>query len=983
MGGDEICEEVFAYMMDSSKPMPSLEPDMSGEIREIIVSLFADMDDWTEEDERLWGLISHPDHWKVSDGWVPFEKYFFYYFNSQVRTVERRGVSVMPFLLDAYKRSNLKEEDLLVTIMNDVHPDSWYIGADGEATRKNCAPSSVGKYIAAKAVKDVNHVYQLTENKRTSFRANLFEFLVKHEPNFTEKHFEPFLAMEHADYCYNVQIILPQVIEALLLRDAQKYESLILEKIKEIQSVEAMTSIYGLLRQYLPEKHGKDILKHNYALIELSIIEQNLHDGRPYNFPFKFDRETRKVVYYLLDNAVETVIALDPDGAKEAVGNLYVNLNDAQMRLLTVTRLVAQYGNDALPYLFKGGLEHLDSSWTDNYIERFFNCLNTLDFAPYEAQLWDMTSDKNKKIRNRAALTLAKLGDKVLGNAEKLMANKKSDIRQIGATILSAVKTPKSIAILTERLNKEEDDNTRDIMLETVKDILPMPQNEAEMKAIIAAADARKKLTSSFHYHMEEDKLPRLYWRSGEELTDKETRFLFYRQTRSKEIRLDPETKMMLPLLDKQKCRPFAHELLKVFTEAGADTKIKYCLPLATSLGGDTEINLLKSKILYWVDNARGKMAEYAVKAIALNGSSKSLRLIEFYARKYKSKYKNIGAAANESFDLVAEELGIPAHDLADTIIPDFGFEGLVKEFEVDGQIYRAFVNDEFKLAFMDANNTVLKALPKGASEALKEEFKDTAKEIKELVTLQTGRLEHYTVIQRQWSSENWTLLFTQNPVLAVFATRIIWGAYASDGALLFTFRYLADQSLVNMKNEKVTLDETHNIGLVHPISLDAGSITYWTKHLANSKSVPAFPQLSRKVTLLPENERDQTMNSSFLGLEFPGLPYLSRMEKTGWSKMVGDAALITSYYKSFPEFGVIAFAAQTGMHGIGLYEDNAIMGRFYFVREIVMEPGGYYYSDPSNPTDVRLVRFGDVSPIVYSEVVADLSYFKENQPEA
>ncbi|MEY4925866.1 MAG: hypothetical protein RI894_302, partial [Bacteroidota bacterium] len=368
---------------------------------------------------------------------------------------------------------------------------------------------------------------------------------------------------------------------------------------------------------------------------------------------------------------------------------------------------------------------------------------------------------------------------------------------------------------------------------------------------------------------------------------------------------------------------------------------------------------------------------EYAVKAIALHGSAKALRLIEFYTRKYKTTYKNIGAAANESFELVAEELDISPYDLADTIVPDFDFEGLFKSFEVSGETYRAFVNTDFKLVFLDESNKIIKSLPKETSPALKEAFKDTAKEIKDLLKPQTTRLEQYLIIQRRWESSKWESLFRQNPVMFVYAVRIVWGAYSPDGNLLYTFRCEEDQSLVTINGEEIEVDESLKIGLVHPISLDTASIAYWSQNLLDAGITPVFPQLLRPVTLLNTNEQTLKMSNTFVGVESGGAAFLGKMTKSGWNKMVADAGLISSYYKGFPQFGIIAFVEQTGMHGIGLYQENAVMGRVYFVKEIVIKPGAYYYDDPSSPGDPRLIPFGDVPPIMYSEVMADLQYFK------
>jgi hypothetical protein len=197
--------------------------------------------------------------------------------------------------------------------------------------------------------------------------------------------------------------------------------------------------------------------------------------------------------------------------------------------------------------------------------------------------------------------------------------------------------------------------------------------------------------------------------------------------------------------------------------------------------------------------------------------------------------------AATESFTIVAEELGISPYDLADQIIPDFGFEGLFKTFEVEGQEYRAFVNQDFKILFLNEDNKTLKALPKGTPVDLQEEFKEIGKEIKDIVKSQTPRLEQYLIIQRQWDTEKWQSLFLNNPIMFVYATRLIWGAFNDQKQLLFTFKVQEDQTCINQDGDEVAFEEGQMIRMVHPLILETETINYWSEVLEDEGLSPAF----------------------------------------------------------------------------------------------------------------------------------------------
>jgi hypothetical protein len=214
-----------------------------------------------------------------------------------------------------------------------------------------------------------------------------------------------------------------------------------------------------------------------------------------------------------------------------------------------------------------------------------------------------------------------------------------------------------------------------------------------------------------------------------------------------------------------------------------------------------------------------------------------------------------------------------------------------------------------------------------------------------------------------------------------VYAVRIVWGAYSTENKLLYTFRCTEDQCLINTEGDEIELDENLKIGLVHPIALDAESITYWNENLLDSDIVPIFPQLLRPVVLLDAADKLSKMSDKFKGVQYGGYGFLGRMEKTGWAKgSIVDAGMISSYYKDFSTLGITAVIEQTGTHCVGYYEQNAEMGSLYFVHSEGIKFGSYYYDDPRDANDPRLIAFGDVPAIVYSEVVADLTFFLNNR---
>ncbi|MBL7813813.1 MAG: DUF4132 domain-containing protein [Saprospiraceae bacterium] len=645
--------------------------------------------------------------------------------------------------------------------------------------------------------------------------------------------------------------------------------------------------------------------------------------------------------------------------------------------------LYDRLGEKSFPILIES-LGKINYDYT-NPESGILNILKLYSHDEYYPQIWEFTRHNTKKVRSLAAQHLVSMmGEAAIPNAQKLLDDKKGDIRLAGALILSLIKTEKSAAILRGLLDREKNDDARDAMLEGLGDLINAETNRETVQDAIHQAKNRGKLDKPLMAWLVSSDFPTLYEQSGDPLSKEAVDFLFYRMNRTKDIRIDAEAKPLLAQIDKSKSAPFAKVLLKKYFENGADAKLKWCMTLGSILGSDDEMDTIKRKVNEWAEASRGKMAEYAVKALALNGSTKALRAVEFFSRKYKSKNKNIGAAAIESFSIAAEELGITPYDLADSIIPDFGFDGLFKEFEAEGETYRAFINNDFKLAFLNEDNRLLKALPKGTSAALKEEFKEIGKEVRDIVKSQSSRLEQYLVIQRKWSVEKWDTFFRGNPIMFAYAVRVIWAIFDEKQQIITTFQCLEDQTLVNVDGDELDLDdytEGYQIGMVHPIDLTQETINHWKQALADADVQPIFPQLDRLVIAFKESDRHLTLSNEFNGIHYGGYGFVSKMEKLGWFRgSVVDAGGISSYYKDFSELGITAIIMQNGCIGVGYYEENAELGDLMFVRPKSVKFGSYSYNEPNKREDERLIPFGEVPQIVYSEVMADMLFFKENQ---
>jgi hypothetical protein len=420
----------------------------------------------------------------------------------------------------------------------------------------------------------------------------------------------------------------------------------------------------------------------------------------------------------------------------------------------------------------------------------------------------------------------------------------------------------------------------------------------------------------------------------------------------------------------------FALALLNTWLGSEQEAKHRWALTIAGELGDTRILSVLNSWIPKWCEAGRGKLAEYAAQAIALQGSDEALMLLDALATRYRSKQRNIGAAAAQAFQAAADARGLSADELGDLVVPSFGFnEDGVRDFVWDGGAARAELGVDLKLTWSDPESEKgLKGLPALAPDALKAEAKQLGKLLREAAKSQTARLELSLVRQRRWPVARWRGLYERHPVLRAFATRLVWGVYGADGDLLRCFRRYPNGLLADAGGGLEELPETDTqIGMVHPLELAPEMIAAWRAHLARFKVEPPFPQLDRAVERLEPLHANRRELAVAQGKELGAGTFRSRAERRGWQRgSVVDAGGVAGYFKSFPGAGVEVTIETEGLYiGIDPME-TVTLGVARFVRADSVKRGSYVYDDPQ-AGDERVMNFGSVPPVVYSETVGDL----------
>lgn len=675
-----------------------------------------------------------------------------------------------------------------------------------------------------------------------------------------------------------------------------------------------------------------------------------------------------------------TVQALG-EAARPAVVAALENPN-AGLRLIALEQLI-QWDHDADRELvqthFRCNLEGDDAKT----IVSFIVLASRSNVPGLEGALWALLGHKSKPVRAAAARVLGRLGDEALSRAGELLVAKKASLRAAAVSLLAAAQTPAAAKALEDRLDDETDEEVRDQILLALDQVWEAQGKKITRKQIDQRiARAAEMLQKPVVDWIDERKLPSLcFSRGGEQLKPQAVRYLLYRQSRAREMQPDIECKPLYALIDRKTSSDFALAILRMFLGSKMAAEDRWSLALAGILGDDRVVPLLMAQIRAWVDANRGKLAEYAAQALALLGTDTALCAVDSLSIRYRSKQKNIGKAAAEAFAEAAERQGISVDELGDRVVPWLGFEqGKPRVVEHGNHRIEVRIGLDFKLDFRDlVKGKKIASLPAGVPTESKSEFKDLAATLREVFKGQLARIENLMVRQFRWPLDRWQELFLTHPVLFPFAARLVWGIYSSGGELQATFRALEDRTLTNELDEGVELPAGKatgtTIGIVHPLELSADKRQAWAVHLADYNVQSPFLQLERPVVYPASDEKPMKMSSKYNDTELNAMTFKGRAERLGWQRgSVCDGGGISTYHKSFPGAGADVMLEIDGMYiGIDLYSDVKL-GRFYFVKSGSVSTGSYVYDEPADEKDPRLLCFGEVPPIVFSETLGDLA---------
>lgn len=399
--------------------------------------------------------------------------------------------------------------------------------------------------------------------------------------------------------------------------------------------------------------------------------------------------------------------------------------------------------------------------------------------------------------------------------------------------------------------------------------------------------------------------------------------------------------------------------IYQYWKDNGAEAKKKMLMVPYCIYASDTQILALRTQLKDWAEASRGALAAFVVNAIALNGGSVALMMIDGLGTKFpNSQVKN---AAKAAFAFAAKMLEVPEDVLSDRIVPTLGFnkEG-EKILDYGSRTFTVTLLPDFSLSVFDNDKQKkIKSMPSpGANDdqikatAAKKEFSEIKKQIKATVQTQTDRLEKVLMNGRRWKAEAWNELFVENPIMHRFATSLIWGAYKGD-VLEETFRYMEDGTFNTVDENEYALPEDVTITLVHPCELTEENLEQWKEQLNDYEVIQPLPQLTMSVSELKPEEISNKKIIRYVGTSTESGKIAGLAKK--YNMVRGDVLDGGSYVCFHWVDKFLNMAAQLNFEYMWMgqeYNESVSLGEVIFYRltedgDVLEEPGTNLILDP------------------------------------
>lgn len=591
--------------------------------------------------------------------------------------------------------------------------------------------------------------------------------------------------------------------------------------------------------------------------------------------------------------------------------------------------------------------------------------------------------DKQKGVVQGALTALKNLHKSVIAEVEEKIYSElesyKGDKEVYGVEVLCHYASDKER--LKKCYNTVKEPKSRDILAEAIgldlEDLYRDSEGNFDLDLYLDSVYKKQK-----KFPMELDKLELPVRKDGKDAV-KAVEQLIITYKNSDELTINKEALAIAKCFTEESIKSFAKSVFLYWTSSDMEAKTKWQLLIPVIHGGFELIKELEKFIEKLGVNSRQKMAVYLIKAMGLNGSKEAFIAIDRIGR--RTRLKTLRIASSEAFEIAAEQLGISNGELGDQLVGDMGFVDGYIPLDYGKQIMKLYIGKSLKFEIENEAGKSYKSLPKGSKDddeekiaEAKEKFKQLKKELKDMVTLQTNRLEDALIEWRLWDWSKWKELFLDNPIMNVLGKGLVWGIY-EENKLIKSFAF--DTEIFDMDYEDVEPKENQKIGIVHPLELSNEETAGWKEVFEENETTILFDQLDREIIEVEDEEALE-----FVPKDFPRknpATFINRLRKKGWNiGSVRDGGSFNEVYKELRILNVgieltLLEHPYVGYYGYEADSDDGFVGveKIEFYRLGKISRGSYIYDELEKHNGLRY-KASELPKRLVSELLFELKRF-------
>jgi len=404
--------------------------------------------------------------------------------------------------------------------------------------------------------------------------------------------------------------------------------------------------------------------------------------------------------------------------------------------------------------------------------------------------------------------------------------------------------------------------------------------------------------------------------------------------------------------------------VVDAWVAGAAPVRDAWVLTGASFLGGDATVRSLRDAVRRCSRDKDRTLALRGLDALSRIGSEAALEEVAVLSAGIRDR--SVADEAQQLMEHKAAAQGASRGEIEDSLVSRCGIDRKGERlFSFGPRQFRAVFGKDLSLTLFGEDGRKRVSMPPVAStddravaEASRAAWSEMKTAVPRIVKAQVKRLEQAMITGRSWSFGEFRERLLSHPIISQIAQLLIWQTVEDESRSL---RVTEDLSLAGVTDNAVSLEESMQLRLAHPLRLSPDELTAWRNLFADYHLVQPFSQLAREVSMC-----DEALASNTLLPIPPHTPLKSGvlygiLENDGWRLSWASESVFRASWKSFVADDVTALISYTGLlvGAVGKSADQTIRDCSFY--RGIMAPDQRHLPG-------KILPLGEVPPVAFSE---------------